>query len=178
MIVIAAPVIVKKHLRGQTRVVSVTYCLSEQQLARWMWRRSMRASAASMIWLGVVGIGVVWSGTGWAQFFGFILLTWAALVPISTRRVVIDTIQQERDSTKPITVEFDQDGLKFVRPNYKGDVAWAYYRILREDKEFFELATSAGRSAHATLVPKHAFASDEERNAFRRFAEQGRTKAH
>jgi hypothetical protein len=138
----------------------------------------MRASVKSMIWLGAIGVGVVWSGTGLAQFLGIVLLTWVGMVPFSTRKVILKKIQEEKDLTDPVTVEFSESGLAVERSNWKGNVAWAFYRVFREDEQYFELAHSLGNAAHTVIFPKRAFASDEGLEAFRRLASAGISKAH
>src|SRR5215218_1486615 len=99
--------------------MTIRYALSESELLRWMWRRQMRQSKQFMIWMGLIGLGVVATGEGFARFLGIVLLLWTIAAPFQARKDITQRIQQDPESTGPITIDFDHHGLKYIRSSWK-----------------------------------------------------------
>ena len=158
----------------------MTYTFAERELVRRIWVDYMRRLLPSTIWLLVIGAGVVWSAAGvvaLAPFLGLILLLMVISTPFKAWYRFSELIRRDPDCKGPITIDFDESGLKVTRPKWRSEMDWSFFKSFSEDKKFIFLARWDMAPSPGVLVPKRAFASTEEMDSFRKFANEGMARA-
>ena len=91
------------------------------------------------------------------------------------RTSISQRIDEDEYALGPLTIDIDEQGLKYARPNWKAEMPWSFFNVVNEDDAFICVSRKTSGNP-LLLVPKRAFGSTEEMEAFRQIVNEGVTK--
>jgi hypothetical protein len=139
----------------------ISYQLSKMEVFRWFARRYRGAACLILLMIVVGAFFFMVPGSRYAGAAVVVLMLFAAY---DTGAMIFHEVNSSR-WTEPV-IDFNAVGFTREGPTTKVAFDWSWFKAVSEDSEYFYLDRTL-------IIPKRAFASDEERDAFRRFAKQG-----
>lgn len=111
-------------------------------------------------------IGGLLAGGG-MEYVGWVALGALIMTPINLYRVLVRTVENNKQLIDPRTVEFNSTRLVVTGPDWKNEMAWTRFLGFSEDASYFYLHLSD--NGLASVVPKSAFTPEQEQ-IFREYA--------